>query len=86
MSDIAEIKATLASHGATLASHGEQLASIKATLARLEPLLTRVLETQAEMRGELRGQLDQMGQRISDVNARIPLAVGYTPPVDRKRA
>ena len=75
--DMAEIKATLS-------NHGERIGSIKATLARLEPLIVRGLENQAEMRGEMRGQLDQMGQRISDVNARIPLPIGYAPPADRK--
>ena len=54
---------------------------VKTTLGRLEPLLIKVLEAQAEMRGEMRGQFDQMGQRISDLNARLPTAIGvYQPP------
>ena len=50
---------------------------IRATLARLEPMLIKVLETQAEMRGEMHGQFHQIGQRISDLNARLPVSIAY---------
>ncbi|MEO5374579.1 MAG: hypothetical protein H7840_09905 [Alphaproteobacteria bacterium] len=57
---------------------------VKATLARLEPMLIKVLETQAEMRGEMHGQFHQIGQRISDLNARLPVSIGVYQPQDRR--
>lgn len=34
----------------------------------------------AEFRGEVRGRLDGMSERISDVNARLPIPIAYAPP------
>jgi len=63
------------------------VSDIKATLARLEPMLVKVLEAQAEMRGEVHGQFHQIGQRISDLNVRLPVALGvFDPPAGKKRA
>lgn len=63
------------------------VSDIKATLARLEPMLVKVLETQAELRGEVHGQFHRIGQRIGDLNARLPVALGiFDPPAGKKRA
>ncbi|WP_448207697.1 hypothetical protein [Azospirillum sp. sgz302134] len=41
----------------------------------------RVLEREiAEFRGEVRGRLDEMSNRIGDVNARLPVPIAYAPP------
>jgi len=79
------IEGALAAQGEQLAALREQVVGVKETLARLEPLLIKVLEIQAEMRGEVRGQLDQMSHRISDVNSRLPVAMGYTPPGEGRK-
>ena len=57
---------------------------IRGTLTRLEPMIIKILEAQAEMRGEMRGQFDQIGQRISDINARQPVTLAWQPPEQRR--
>lgn len=68
-------------------------ADIKGTLARLEPLLIRMMDSQSEMReeiaelkGEIRGEMRQVSARISDLNARLPVAVGVYQPPDKRTA
>jgi hypothetical protein len=60
---------------------------IKAMLTLLLPMLQsqearqRAVETGvAELTGEMRGQFNQLGQRISDLNARLPVTLAYAPP------
>lgn len=55
-------------------------------IARLEPMIIKILENQAEMRGEMRGQFDQMGQRVSDLNARLPGLIAWAPPPKKPAA
>lgn len=41
----------------------------------------RLLEREmSEFRGEVRGRLDGMSERISDINARLPVPIAYAPP------
>jgi len=63
------------------------ITEIKATLGLLVLLLNgldaRLRDVEAgvaEMPGEMRGQFTQMGQRISDINARLPVPIAYAPP------
>lgn len=34
----------------------------------------------AEFRGEVRGRVDGLAERISDVNSRLPVPIAYAPP------
>lgn len=72
----------------------DRLARLEAKLDRLaEQMLAgfeRIRDGQsdlkaevAELRGEVRGELRQLGQRISDVNARLPVPIAYQPPDKR---
>lgn len=41
----------------------------------------RLLEREiSEFRGEVRGRIDGLSERISDVNARLPVPIAYSPP------
>ncbi len=72
----------------------ERLARLEAKLDRLgeqmvagfEPIREGQSDLKAEiaeLRGEVRGELRQLDQRMSDVNARLPVPIAYQPPDKR---
>lgn len=48
--------------------------------SQLREYVAEFLEYVAEFRGEVRGRIDGLAERISDVNARLPVPIAYSPP------
>jgi len=88
---------TLEARGQQLAGLREQMNGIKEPLARLEPLMMRIFECQAQIQGRIAdmpsardfgrlvGEIAQLGQRIIDLNSRLPVPIAYSPPADALR-
>ncbi len=79
----------LAKIEATQAAHGVQLADIKVTLSQLVQMMARIdgrLQDAPTSRdfGRLEGELSQIGQRILDLNSRLPVPIAYSPPEPRR--
>ncbi|HYD69991.1 hypothetical protein [Azospirillum sp.] len=53
---------------------------LNTSFAGMSKEVAELKEYIAEFRGEVRGRLDGMSQRISDVNARLPIPIAYAPP------
>lgn len=49
-------------------------------LLRLDDRLRLLEQDISEFRGEVRGRIDGLSERISDVNARLPVPIAYSPP------
>ena len=68
--DVADILRSFVRLDHRMGAMEAQLGDIKCTLARMEQVLTRLVESQAEMRGEMRGLsswLQAMDQRFTAI-------------------
>lgn len=58
----------------------DRFAKIDERFARMESRFNALDVTIAEFRGETRGRLDGLAERITDVNNRLPVPIAYAPP------
>lgn len=72
--DIAEIKATLASHGAQLTSHGQRLGAIEATLASHDHRLGSIeatLASHGQRLGSIEAMLASQGEQLASIKGTL---------------
>ncbi|MEI8393098.1 MAG: hypothetical protein WCF85_00080 [Rhodospirillaceae bacterium] len=79
----------LAKQDQQFARQDEQLIAIRATLGRLEPMIIKIMESQARLEGRVEGMpsardFGHLEGRIDEISARQPTTLAYQSPKPRR--
>ncbi|CAK0771006.1 hypothetical protein WCLP8_4660015 [uncultured Gammaproteobacteria bacterium] len=80
--DITEIKTTMA-------VQAEQIGAIRASLVRLEPMIIKIMESQARIEGRIEGmpsatEFGELRGRVEEISRGQGVTLAYTPPESRR--